>query len=584
MLFYSFGYYGGYKMIIEKYEKWLKMCANEPDLLEELLQIKHDKHAIEDRFYSELDFGTGGLRGVLGAGTNRLNIFTIRRAAAGLADYLLEQSSKNILVVIGYDSRKYSERFALESALMINTRGIKTYVFDTLKPVPMLSFTVREMEATAGIYITASHNPPEYNGFKVYGCDGVQITPGAAQQIMCKIDGLEYKQLKPMKKEKSLAEGLLEYIGEEIDDSYNEMLQSLIITPSAVKQFGNSLRLVYTPLHGSGNIPVRRALESMGMSDVIVVPSQEMPDSSFPTVEVPNPEDSAALALAIELAESVDAHIVLGTDPDCDRLGVAVRDNQGAFSLLTGNQIGCLMLNHILTQMRKQSTLRSNDAVITTIVSTKMAKAMCAEFGISFFEVLTGFKFIGEKIQEFDDLESHRFIFGFEESFGYLSGTRVRDKDAVNAAVLLAETACACLEEEITLFEKLERLYRCYGYYHESTLSKTFYGQEGKERIGNIMKKMRAWKPEQISQLNVVSVRDYLSGFEYSGRDVFLLELPKSDVLYFELDDDAWICARPSGTEPKIKLYAGAKDSKNMSNAIAKTQSILNSLVSALEF
>lgn len=561
-------------------EQWLVMAGNERDLTEELNKAKDDPKALEDRFYQDLAFGTGGMRGLIGAGRNRMNIFTIRRAAAGLADYLNEDhDSFGKCVAIGFDSRKYSQRFAKETALVLCGRGVKVRLFESLRPVPVLSFAVRRLGAAAGVVITASHNPPEYNGFKVYGPDGAQLSPAAADIVTEKIRRLTFEECLPMDEKEAMDKGLLTLMGEDIDAPYNKMVLGLLVCPDLVKKTGGRLSIVYTPLHGSGNLPVRRALKSAGVTQVSVVPEQELPDPAFSTVKAPNPEDPSAFALAIPLARKVGATVILGTDPDCDRLGVYAMDEKGEFRTLTGNQIGCILLHHILSQKKKAGTLPKNGAAVMSIVSTSLANAICADYGVTLFEVLTGFKFIGEKIQQFEETGKHTFLFGFEESYGFLSGTDVRDKDGVNAALLLAEAACVCLEEGITLFDRLQQIYKRYGYYAEAVHSATYPGKEGAEKIIGIMKKLRQNAPEKIGGLQTLAFRDYQSGEIKKDGAVSQMGFPPSDVVYFDLEGGAWVCARPSGTEPKIKFYSGARSEEGMEQAKKASLDLLNAFI-----
>lgn len=553
----------------EKYQQWLVLSQEDGALAQELESIRGDHKAIEDRFYRELAFGTAGMRGVLGAGPNRMNRFTVRRAAAGLADYLrLDAGTPLGPVAIAYDSRRFSGIFALEAALMLAARGVRALLFDALRPVPVLSFAVRHLEAAAGVVITASHNPPEYNGFKAYGPDGAQLSPEAAQCVTLRMEALSYEALKPMREEEALEKGLLTYIGEdEADAAYTRMVLSLQIRPDIVKKLGNDISIVFTPLHGAGNLPVRRVLKEAGFSRVIVVPEQEMPDPGFPTVKAPNPEDPGAFALAIPLARKTGATVILGTDPDCDRLGVCVRDGSGVFHTLSGNQIGCLILHHILSQRQKAGTLPKNGACVKSIVSTGMANVICQAYGATLFDVLTGFKFIGEKIQAFEETGAHTFLFGFEESFGYLSSTQVRDKDAVNAALLVAEAACVCKSQGVTLYDRLQQIYQEYGYFAETVVSNTYPGKAGAERMAAIMAALRGNPPSEIAGRKVLALRDYLAGVRSHQGASEPLGTPPSDVLYFELADGDWLCARPSGTEPKIKFYAGASHRESMEKA-----------------
>ena len=544
----------------EEYEGWLKRFANDAETVQELQSIAGDEKEIEDRFYTELAFGTGGLRGVLGMGTNRMNVYNIRRATMGLAHYLQAQGIADKGVVIAFDSRIKSDVFAKETALTLAAAGIKAYLFDALRPVPILSYAVRHLGTAAGVVITASHNPPQYNGYKVYASDGAQIAPEAADAVTGFIRALAYEQCQPMAEAEAREKGLLQIVGNrEVDDDYIAMVKTLAQRPELLEKRGKDLNIVYTPLHGSGNVPVRRLLHELGVSHVTVVPQQEKPDGRFPTVTAPNPEDPAAFKLAIPLANEVGATTVFGTDPDCDRLGAAVRDGQGNFHTLTGNQIACLMLDHILKSRQEKGILEKNGAVVKSVVSTELARAICEHYGVKMVEVLTGFKFIGEKIQQFEETGDYTFLFGFEESFGYLSGTQVRDKDGVNASLLLCEATCACMERGETLYDALQRLYRQYGYFKETGLSVVLPGKDGVEKMQAIMAGLRQTPPAELAGLRVTAVRDFLRGVRTEGEKEEQLDFPKSNVLYFELEGGNWVCIRPSGTEPKIKLYIATR-------------------------
>ena len=545
----------------DAYESWLRRFAKDEATVAELKSIAQDEQEIEDRFYTELAFGTGGLRGVLGMGTNRMNVYNVRRATMGLAKYLIDQGIADRGVTVAYDSRNMSDVFARQTALTLAAAGVKAYLFDSLRPVPVLSYSVRHLHAAGGVIITASHNPPKYNGYKVYGEDGAQIGLEAADAITKYIRSLQYEQCAPMAEDEAREKGLLQIIGaKEVDDDYIRMIKGLALRPELLEKRGKDLNIVYTPLHGSGNVPVRRMLQEVGVTHVTVVPEQEKPDGNFPTVTAPNPEDPAAFRLAIPLAEKVGASVVFGTDPDCDRLGAAVRDGAGVFHTLTGNQIACLMLYHILTSLKEKGTLPKNGAVVKSVVSTELARAICDDFGVAMVEVLTGFKFIGEKIQQFEETGSHTFLFGFEESFGYLSGTQVRDKDGVNASLLLCEAACACMDRGETLYDALQAIYRRYGYYQERGVSVTLPGKDGAEKIQRMMTAMRANPPKALAGVRVLAVRDFLRGarVDASGAET-ALDFPHSNVLDFELEGGNWVCVRPSGTEPKIKLYIASK-------------------------
>lgn len=546
---------------MDEYKAWLTRFKDDARLVAELEGIGDDKKEIEDRFYTELSFGTAGMRGVLGAGLNRMNVYNVRRASKGLAGYVKALSGEKRGVVIAYDSRRMSDVFAKQTALTLAASHVKAYLFDALRPVPVLSYAVRHLNAAAGVVITASHNPPQYNGYKVYAEDGAQLSPEAAAEVTKYIRALRYEDCLPMDEEEAKKQGLLQIIGnQEVDDDYIAMIKKLALRPELLEKEGKNLKIVYTPLHGSGNVPVRRMLKELGVTHVSVVPEQEMPNPDFPTVTAPNPEDPAAFKYAIPLAEKVGATVVFGTDPDCDRMGVAVRDKEGAFHTLTGNQIGCLLLSHVLESRKKNGTLPKNGAVVKSIVSTEMARALCADYGVKLFDVLTGFKFIGEKIQQFEETGEFTFLFGFEESFGYLSGTQVRDKDGVNASLLLCESACAAMAEGTTLYDKLNGLFARYGWYVEKVVSVTLPGKDGVQKMRDIMTALRGESPKEIGGLKVLAVRDYQRGVRVSENGEEKLDTPQSDVLYYELDGGNWICVRPSGTEPKIKLYVNTRE------------------------
>ena len=544
----------------EAYEQWLKDFADDRETVDELLSIQNDEKEIEDRFYTDLSFGTAGLRGVLGAGSNRMNCYVVRRATQALAKYILStpgQAERG--VVIAYDSRRFSDRFARQAALVLCKMGVKVYLFESLRPVPMLSFAVRHLKAIAGIVITASHNPAQYNGYKVYWEDGGQMPPERADKILELIRQTTYQESAPMDEDKALASGLLQIIGKDVDDAYMACVESLAISPELDREMGDKLTIVYTPLHGSGNIPVRRALADMGFTRVFVVPEQEKPDPTFHTVRVPNPEDPAAFKLALELQKKVHADLVFGTDPDCDRVGIAVLDGEGRVHALSGNQIGCLLLHYILDRRRANGTLPKNAAAVKSIVSTELARAICDDYGCAMVETLTGFKFIAEKIEQFTETGEHTFVFGFEESCGYLSGTEVRDKDGVNASLLIAETAAWYKKQDMTLYDALEAIYKKYGYYDSRVTSFALSGMDGLQKMGALMSDLREKVPSEFAGKRVLAVRDYLKGERVDTQgSVSALEQGKSNVLYYELDDGAWICVRPSGTEPKVKLYVNA--------------------------
>ena len=542
----------------ESYANWRRDFASDMPLMAELDKIAGDEKEIEDRFYKELSFGTAGMRGVLGAGLNRMNVYNVRRATRGLAKYLLKDTASAARgVAIAYDSRRMSPEFAKETALVLCQSGVPAYLFDALRPVPILSFAVRHLNCIAGVAITASHNPPQYNGYKVYGEDGAQLGPEAAQGVTDCIRDTAYADAAPMDERDALAKGLLHIIGNaQVDDEYIRRVRTLCVQPELMAKEGGKLSIVYTPLHGSGNVPVRRILKEVGITNVAVVKEQEQPDPNFSTIAVPNPEDPDAYKLAMELANRVGADVIFGTDPDCDRLGVAVRDKKGQFLLLTGNQIGCVLLHYILSTRKKLGTLPQNGAAVKSIVTTELARAICRDFGVEMFDTLTGFKFIGELIQQFEDTGSHTFLFGFEESYGYLSSTFVRDKDGVNASLLLAEAAAACMAEGVTLYDRMQDIFRQYGYYVEKVVSKTLPGKDGLTKMQEIMDSLRKNPPKELAGIPVLAQRDYLTGFKTDHQGNRMpMGLPESDVLYYELSGSHWVCIRPSGTEPKIKLY-----------------------------
>ena len=543
----------------ERYEQWLRDFADDPATVAELQAIAGDEKEIEDRFYTELSFGTAGMRGVLGAGTNRMNLQNVRRATKGFADYINagDPSYRTRGVVIAYDSRRMSPQFARAAALVLCHEGIHVYLFDELRPVPILSYAVRHLHAVAGIVITASHNPPQYNGYKVYWEDGAQMPPEYADQVLARIRACTYQDAREMDEAEARAAGLLSIIGNrEVDDDYIEQVKTLSVQPELMKRAGGDLKIVYTPLHGSGNKPVRRILQEIGIRNVLVVKEQELPDPNFSTIKVPNPEDPAAFKLAMELADREGADCIFGTDPDCDRVGIAVKDGQGRYYLMTGNQIGCVLLYYILKSRKELGTLPANGAVVKSVVSTELARRIADSYGLTTFDTLTGFKFIAEKIQQFEDTGAHTFVFGFEESYGFLSSTFVRDKDGVNASLLIAEAAVWAKTQGKTLYDILMEIYRTYGAYVEKVVSVTLPGKDGLQRMQQIMASLRAQPPRELASLRVLAVRDYLTRERtdaQGGRTA--LDLPRSDVLYFELEGGAWVCIRPSGTEPKIKLY-----------------------------
>lgn len=549
----------------ENYKEWCENPYFDEEIREELTEIAEDDEEIKDRFYRDLEFGTGGLRGVIGAGTNRMNIYTVRKATQGLANFIIKEGKEKKGVAIAYDSRHMSEEFSEEAALCLNANGIKTYRFDSLRPTPELSFALRELGCCAGIVVTASHNPPEYNGYKVYWEDGAQITAPKDSQIINEVNQVtDYNTVKTMSREKALEEGLYHVIGKEIDEKYIEALKKLVLSKKEIEQEADNLSIVYTPLHGTGNIPVRRILRELGFGHVHIVKQQELPDGSFPTVSYPNPEDPAAFTLALELAKNVNADLVLATDPDADRLGVYGKNPKtGEYMPFTGNMSGILIGEYELERKKELGILPKNGAIVKTIVTTNMADAVAKAYDMELIEVLTGFKYIGEKIKEFEENKSNEYIFGFEESYGCLVGTHARDKDAVVAVMALCEAAAYYKSKGITLWEQMLHIYEKYGYYKESLGTITLKGIEGAEKIKAMMVNMREAGLSEAAGKKVVSMKDYNKP-EETG-------LPKSNVLYFELEDDCWFCVRPSGTEPKIKFYFGVKaDSMGASEDLLK--------------
>ncbi len=548
---------------IEKYEEW---CANpyfDEDTREELKGLAGNDTEIEDRFYRQLEFGTGGLRGVIGAGINRMNIYTVRQATQGLANYIISQKGEGKGVAIAYDSRRMSPEFAKEAALCLNANGIKTFLFESLRPTPELSFAVRHLGCISGIVITASHNPREYNGYKVYWEDGAQITPPHDKNILAEVAKVtSFEQVKTMGEAEALEKGLLTIIGTEIDDLYMEQLKAQSIHPEIIKDVAKNMKIVYTPLHGTGNIPVRRVLRELGFEQVYVVKEQELPDGDFPTVAYPNPEDEKAWTLALELAREVDADIVLATDPDADRLGVYAKDQAtGEYVSFTGNMSGMLMAEYILRERTKSGTMPENPVLIETIVTTDMAKAIAKDYGVTLIEVLTGFKYIGEQIRLFEQTGAHNYVFGLEESYGCLAGTYARDKDACVAVMMLCEVAAYYKTQGKTLWDAMMDMYDKYGYYKEGLATLTLKGIDGAKLIQKKMADYRENPPKELAGFAVLAVRDYKEGIrkDMATGETAPTGLPASNVLYYELADHAWCCVRPSGTEPKIKFYFGVK-------------------------
>lgn len=545
------------------YEEWLSNEYFDQATRDELLSIKDDENEIKERFYTELEFGTAGLRGVIGAGLNRMNIYTVRKATQGLANYILKVGKAEKGVAIAYDSRRMSPEFADEAALCLGANGIKAYVFESLRPTPELSYAVRKLGCIAGINITASHNSPEYNGYKVYWEDGAQITPPHDTGIMAEVKAVtDFNTVKTMDKQAAVAAGLYQVIGAEIDDAYIAELKKQVKNPEAIKAMGKELKIVYTPLHGTGNIPARRVLKEIGFENVYVVPEQELPDGEFPTVSYPNPEAAEAFTLALALAKEKDADLVLATDPDADRLGVYVKDSKsGEYITLTGNMSGCLLAEYEISQIKEKQGLPSDGALIKTIVTSNLADAIASHYNIRLIEVLTGFKFIGQQILNFETTGKGTYLFGFEESYGCLIGTHARDKDAIVATMALCEAAAYYRTQGKTLWDAMIDMYEKYGYYKDAVKSITLKGIEGLAKIQEIMETLRNNTPEQIGSYKVLSARDYKKDTvrNMETGEVTSTGLPSSNVLYYDLPDNAWLCVRPSGTEPKIKLYYGVK-------------------------
>ena len=547
----------------KNYEYWCTSPIFDDATKAELKSLEGNEDEIFDRFYRELEFGTGGLRGVIGAGTNRMNFYTVGKATQGLANFINKQGAAAKGVAIAFDSRRMSPEFADTAACVLAANGIKAYIFDSLRPTPELSFALRTLGCTAGIVVTASHNPPEYNGYKVYWEDGAQITAPKDAQIIGEVNAIkDYAEIKKMTTEEAKAAGLYEVIGKEIDDKYMEALKKLVLHPEAIKQMASSLKIVYTPLHGTGNVPVRRVLKELGFEQVTVVPEQELPDGNFPTVSYPNPEDKKAFALALDLAKKVDADLVLATDPDADRLGVYAKDTKtGEYKVFTGNMSGMLICEYEMSQKKALGILPENGALVTTIVSSNMAQAVAKEYGMKFIECLTGFKYIGEQIKFFEQSGSNEYVFGFEESYGCLVGTHARDKDAVVAVMALCEAAAYYKTQGITLWDQMLNIYNKYGYYKEDLFTMTFKGADGAKKMQDMMDAYRKNTPKQVGAYKVLRLRDYKNDVitDLATGETVPTGLPKSNVLYFELENDAWFCVRPSGTEPKIKFYAGIK-------------------------
>ncbi|MDR9794202.1 phospho-sugar mutase [Aeribacillus pallidus] len=565
----------------ENYQRWISKEDIDQELKQQLLEKADNELELEDCFYKSLEFGTGGMRGEIGPGTNRMNIYTIRKASEGLARYIesFGEEAKRRGVVIAYDSRHKSPQFAMEAAKTIATHGIQTYVFDELRPTPELSFAVRYLNAFSGVVITASHNPPEYNGFKVYGEDGGQIPPKIADEIIKKVNEVENELEVAVENEDILKQkGLIKIIGAEIDEAYNEKIKTISLNPNLAKEV--DVKVVFTPLHGTANKPVRRALQSLGYQNVTVVKEQELPDPNFSTVASPNPEEHAAFELAIREGKRIDADILIGTDPDADRLGVAVKNDKGEYIVLTGNQTGAILLNYILSEKKKKGLLPENGVVLKTIVTSEIGRAIAEEYGLKTIDTLTGFKFIGEKIKEFEQTKQYNFQFGYEESYGYLIGDFARDKDAVQAAVLAVEVCAFYKKKGLTLYDGLMEIFNRYGYYREGLKSLTLKGKDGAEQIKRILESFRQNPLVEIAGKTVTIIEDYLTSERtlLQSNKKETIDLPKSNVLKYFLDDGSWFCLRPSGTEPKVKFYF-AVQADSLNNSEKALEELINAVM-----
>ena len=558
---------------IDEYKKWISSDYFDKKTKEELLNIENDEKEIEDRFYKNLEFGTGGLRGIIGAGCNRINIYTVRRANLGLAKYINKKNKeegKNKGVVIAYDSRYMSKEFCQEAAKTLAACGIKSYIFDSLRPTPQLSFAIRYLGCIAGIVITASHNPKEYNGYKVYWSDGGQVCPNIAEDIIKEVDLIEdYSKIPTISYEDAILSNLITILDEKCDNAFINAIKNQILRQDIIDEYGNKIKIVFTPIHGTGNIPVRRTLEEVGFKNVITVKEQEMPDPDFSTVKSPNPEEREAFNIAIEVAKKENAHIIIGTDPDCDRVGVVVKNKEDEYIVLNGNQIGSLLVNYVITNKIDSIDLSKNPTIVKTIVTSQLGAEIAKSYGINCLETLTGFKFIGEKIAEFEKTNEHTFVMGYEESYGYLIGTHARDKDGVVSSLLISEMAAYYYSKGMSLYEGLLEIYKKYGYYKESLKSITLKGIDGTNKIKNIMRYFRESNIKEITNIKVKEVKDYSKG---------IYGLPKSDVLKFILEDGSWIAIRPSGTEPKIKFYIGCKG-----NSIYEAENTINNIERYIE-
>ena len=571
---------------LEEYKKWCESPEFDEETKKELLEIQGNETEIEDRFYKELEFGTAGLRGIIGAGTNRMNKYTVGKATQGLANYILEQGTQDKGVAISYDSRKMSKEFSMQTALIMCANGIKAYLFENLRPVPELSFAVRNLGCTAGVMITASHNPPKYNGYKVYWDDGSQIVSPRDTQIIEKVREVKnFSEIKEISKQEAIDKGLLNIIKEEMDEKYTKTLKSLVLNPDIMKEQGKKLKIVYTPLHGTGNTLVEKLLNELGMQNVYVVPEQKLPDGNFPTVDYPNPEDPNAFKLALKLAKDVDADVILATDPDADRLGIYAKDKTtGEYMNYTGNMSALLIAEYRISQMKEKNILPSNGMLITTVVSSNLAKAIAQYYNLECIEVLTGFKNIGAVMKKAEEKNDKKYVFGFEESYGCLIGDYARDKDGISAVMALCEAACYYASKEKTLWDAMIDIYEKYGYYKEAQVSIVREGPQGAQEIKNMMTKMRNSKIEKIGKYDVLTFKDIERDIVKNLKtgEEHKTGLPKSNVLYYELNDNSWCCIRPSGTEPKIKLYMGVKGN-TQKDAEEKLEGLKNSMLDLIK-
>lgn len=567
---------------LEEYKKWCESPEFDQETKKELIAIKDDEKEIKDRFYKELEFGTAGLRGVIGAGTNRMNQYTVGKATQGLANYILEQGTQNKGVAISYDSRKMSKEFSLQTALILCANGIKAYLFENLRPVPELSFAVRELKCTAGVMITASHNPPKYNGYKVYWDDGAQIVSPRDKDIIAKVRGVEnFSEIKTITIEEAKEKGLLKFVGSEMDEKYKKVLKNAILNPEIMKKEGKELKVVYTPLHGTGNTVVESLLKELGMENVYVVPEQKDPDGNFPTVDYPNPEDKKAFKLALELAKKVDADVILATDPDADRLGILAKDTKtGEYMDYTGNMSALLIAEYRISQMQEKGILPNDGMFITTIVSSDLAKAIAKNYNLECIEVLTGFKNIGAVMKKAEENKDKTYVFGFEESYGCLIGDYARDKDGIAAVMALCEAACYYKSKGKTLWDAMQDTYKKYGYYKETQVAIVREGIEGAREIEEMMTKTRNKDIEKIGDYKLLTFKDVKKDIvkDMQTGEISSTGLPSSNVLYYELEDNNWCCVRPSGTEPKIKLYMGVKGTSE-EDADSKLEKLKDAMV-----